>query len=114
MNFYITYGTADFLQKIAKKHHLENLLYTVGKEQAALFHETEGETVFKAPHAYDVIYTKGELVQSGFVTLNHIPVKLESRALFESTFQKKTNMSEHQRGFQALRVLRPKRMKKCT
>ncbi len=49
MNFYITYGTADFLQKIAKKHHLENLLYTVGKEQAALFHETEGETVFKAP-----------------------------------------------------------------
>lgn len=41
MNFYITYGTADFLHKIAKKHHLENLLYMVGKEQAALFHETE-------------------------------------------------------------------------
>ncbi|KMY20218.1 antibiotic biosynthesis monooxygenase [Bacillus pumilus] len=109
MNVYITYGTADFLHKIAKKHDQENLLYMVGKEQAALFHETEGETVFKAPHAYDVIYAKGELVQPGFVTLNHIPVKLESRALFESTFQKKTNISEHQRGFQALRVLRPKK-----
>ncbi|MGE6630866.1 antibiotic biosynthesis monooxygenase family protein [Bacillus sp. NPDC077027] len=109
MNFFITYGTSDFLQKIAKKHHLENMLYMIGKDQAALFHETEGDTVFKAPHAYDVIYAKGELVQSGFVTLNHIPVKLESRPLFESTYQKKTNASEHQPGFQALRVLKPQK-----
>ncbi|QHQ82198.1 ATP-binding cassette domain-containing protein [Bacillus subtilis] len=28
---------------------------------------------------------------------------------FESTFKKKTNISEHQRGFKALRVLRPKK-----
>ena len=109
MNVYMTYGTADFLHKLAKKHDQENLLYMDGKEQAALFHETEGETVFKAPHAYDVIYAKGELAHSGFVTLNHIPVKLESRALFESTFKKKTHISEHQRGFKALRVLRPKK-----
>ncbi|PCK22268.1 antibiotic biosynthesis monooxygenase [Bacillus pumilus] len=109
MNVYITYGTADFLHKIAKKHQQEHMLYMVEKEQAALFHETEGDTVFIAPHAYDVIYAKGELVQSGFVTLNHIPVKLESRPLFEFTFQKKTNISEHQRGFQALRVLRPQK-----
>ncbi|OLP63656.1 Heme-degrading monooxygenase HmoB [Bacillus pumilus] len=109
MNVYITYGTEDFLQKIAKHHHLEKILYMVGQDQATLFHETEGETVFKAPHAYDVIDAKGELVQSGFVTLNHIPVKLESRPLFESTLQNKTNISEHQPGFRAIRVLRPKK-----
>ncbi|MFS0654991.1 antibiotic biosynthesis monooxygenase family protein [Bacillus sp. 179-C3.3 HS] len=108
MNVYITYGTEDLLRKIAKKHPQEQMLFLVGPEQTTLFHETEGDTVFKAPHSYDVIYAKGELVQSGFVTLNHIPVKLESRPLFEATFQNKTNRSEHQRGFQALRVLRPK------
>ena len=78
-----------FLHKIAKKHHLENLLYMVGKEQAALFHETEGETVFKAPHAYDVIYAKGELVQSGFVTLNHILLSLKAEHCLNPPFRKR-------------------------
>ena len=48
MNFYITYGTADFC-KNRKKHHLENLLYTVGKEQAALFMKRRVRQSLKHP-----------------------------------------------------------------
>lgn len=49
MNFYITYGTADFLQKIAKKHHLENLLYTVGKNKRLFFMKRRVRQSLKHP-----------------------------------------------------------------
>ncbi|MEC1261684.1 antibiotic biosynthesis monooxygenase [Bacillus swezeyi] len=107
MNFYMTHGTVDFLKKIAEKNGLENMLFMKSYESALLFHETDGESVFQAPHRYDVIDQSGELKQPGFLVLNNIPVTPEGRPLFETRFKNRAGKIENQPGFKALRVLRP-------
>lgn len=87
MNFYITYGTVDFLKKIAQQHGLEKMLFMKGLDSAILFHETDGKSVFQAPHSYDIIDQSGALEQPGFAVLNNIPVTEEGRSLFETRFK---------------------------
>ncbi|GIN65854.1 MULTISPECIES: antibiotic biosynthesis monooxygenase family protein [Bacillus] len=108
MNFYITYGTVDFLKKIAQQHGLEKMLFMKGLDSAILFHETDGKSVFQAPHSYDIIDQSGALEQPGFAVLNNIPVTEEGRSLFETRFKNRAGKIEKQPGFKALRVLRPK------
>ncbi len=60
MKVYITYGTADFLKTIAKKHPSENMVLMQGEDNAVLIHETNGETVFQAPHSYESIDSVGK------------------------------------------------------
>lgn len=65
MKVYITYGTADFLKTIAKKHPSENMVLMQGEDNAVLIHETNGETVFQAPHSYESIDSVGEIKNPG-------------------------------------------------
>lgn len=108
LNFYITYGTVDFLKKLAKQHGLENMLFMKSHDSAILFHETDGESVFHSPHRYEIIDQSGTLEHSGFTVLNNIPVTPEGRPLFETRFKNRAGKIENQPGFKALRVLRPK------
>ncbi|ATH94947.1 Heme-degrading monooxygenase HmoB [Bacillus glycinifermentans] len=108
MNFYITYGTLDFLKKIARQHDLENMLFMKGPDSAVLFHETDGKSVFQAPRSYEVIDQSGTLEQTGFAVLNNIPVTQEGRPLFETRFKNRAGKIESRPGFKALKVLRPK------
>ncbi|NPC92089.1 antibiotic biosynthesis monooxygenase [Bacillus sp. WMMC1349] len=107
MNFYITYGTVDFLKKLAKQHDLEHMLFMKGNDSAILFQEATGKSVFQAPHHYEVIHQSGTLDPSGFAVLNNIPVTFEGRPLFETRFKNRAEKVEHQPGFKALRMLRP-------
>lgn len=108
LNFYMTYGTVDFLKKLAKQHGLENMLFMKSYDSAILFHETDGESVFHSPHRYEIIDQSGTLEHSGFTVLNNIPVTPEGRPLFETRFKNRAGKIENQPGFKALRVLRPK------
>lgn len=107
MKVYITYGTADFLKTIVKKHPSENILLMQGQENAILIHETNGDTVFQAPHAYEVIDQVGEIKHPGFAVLNNIAVTQEGRPLFENRFKNRAGKVENEPGFEAIRVLRP-------
>ncbi|KYD03225.1 heme-degrading oxygenase HmoB [Bacillus atrophaeus] len=107
MNVYITYGTADFLKTIAEKNSSEHMLLMQGQENAILVHETEGPTVFQAPHQYESIDQAGEIRNPGFAVLNNIAVTPEGRPLFENRFKNRAGKVENEPGFEAIRVLRP-------
>ncbi|AMQ73460.1 MULTISPECIES: heme-degrading oxygenase HmoB [Bacillus] len=107
MKVYITYGTADFLKTIAKKHPSENMVLMQGEDNAVLIHETNGETVFQAPHSYESIDSVGEIKNPGYAVLNNIAVTQEGRPLFENRFKNRAGKVENEPGFQAIRVLRP-------
>ena len=81
MKVYITYGTADFLKTIAKKHPSENMVLMQGEDNAVLIHETNGETVFQAPHSYESIDSVGEIKNPGYAVLNNIAVTQEGAFL---------------------------------
>lgn len=78
-----------------------------GQENAILIHETSGDTVFQAPHAYEVIDQVGEIKHPGFAVLNNIAVTQEGRPLFENKFKNRAGKVENEPGFEAIRVLRP-------
>ena len=88
MNFYITSGTSDFLQKLIDKHPNENLILLEGQGKAVVLHETNGKTIFSLPKNYEVADTFGELQQKGFFVLYHLSVEGDRRDLFKQQFIK--------------------------
>lgn len=74
MKVYITYGTADFLKTIVKKHPSENMVLMQGAENAVLIHETNGETVFQAPHSYESIDSVGEIKKPATPSSTTLPL----------------------------------------
>ncbi|MDQ0162334.1 antibiotic biosynthesis monooxygenase family protein [Aeribacillus alveayuensis] len=108
MNFYITYGTVDYLNKLQKQFPQECMLFLQNEHTAVLMHETMGESVFQQPKKYEVIDKSGSIVsKKGFAVLNHIPVTDEGRPLFEYSFKERARLIENQGGFVAIRVLKP-------
>ena len=57
-----------------------------GEDNAVLIHETNGETVFQAPHSYESIDSVGE-IKIRYAVLNNIAVTQEGRPLFENRFK---------------------------
>ncbi|WP_026692669.1 antibiotic biosynthesis monooxygenase family protein [Peribacillus kribbensis] len=107
MNFFITSGTADYLNVLKNKNAEENMIVLNGLDNALLLHETPKDTVFSTPRRYEVVDSKGELAQHGFVVMNNIPVTDEGRPIFEYRFKNRAGLIENEPGFIAIRVLRP-------
>ncbi|WP_273126532.1 antibiotic biosynthesis monooxygenase family protein [Metabacillus sp. HB246100] len=107
MNFFITYGTTDYLEKIVNQHTDQKLLLLENPDTATLFHETEGSSVFNEPKKYEVLDSTGEMMNGTFAVLNNIPVTQEGRPLFEKRFSERARLIEKEPGFSAIRVLRP-------
>lgn len=108
MKIFITYGTGPYLQKLIDEHPSERLLLLhKDDDQFALVHETDGDTIFKEGHAYEVLDASGNLADSGFAVLNNISVTDEGRPLFEQRFSQRARLIENEEGFSAIRVLRP-------
>lgn len=104
-HFYLTTGTRDFLETIAKKH--EDVILSHGSGHSVLFHETAGPSIFQTPRSYQVISAIGELQPIGYFVLNNIPVTDEGRPIFEYRFTSRQSKLEEQPGFVAFRLLRP-------
>ncbi|WP_053365491.1 antibiotic biosynthesis monooxygenase family protein [Bacillus sp. FJAT-27245] len=107
MNLFMTSGTYDFLEKLAKKHEGEKMVIMSGDDGALLIHETEGKTVFASPRKFEVLEAVGNLGHPGLVVMNNIPVTDEGRPVFEYRFKIRAGKIENTPGFQAIRVLRP-------
>ncbi|MFD2216259.1 antibiotic biosynthesis monooxygenase family protein [Metabacillus endolithicus] len=108
MKLYITYGTVDYLAKLEKSHADHTLLLMANQDTGVLFHESDGETIFKEPKTYEVLDSTGNIKNGSFAVLNNIPVSDEGRPLFEKRFSERARMIENEPGFSAIRVLRPK------
>jgi heme oxygenase (mycobilin-producing) len=107
MNAYMTAGTLDFLKKIEGKYPNEKMVTMINENNAQLFHETSGETVFNEPRKFEELLSIGEIKKEGFVVLNNVPVTDEGKAVFEHQVKNQMNAIKSQEGFLALRVLRP-------
>ncbi|KAB2337141.1 antibiotic biosynthesis monooxygenase [Cytobacillus depressus] len=107
MYIYMTNGTFDFLQKLKDKYPKEKMLLMQNNEGAVLIHETFKKTLFSAPRRYEVIESIGNLENTGFVALHHIPVTDDDKPTFEYRFKNNAKQLQSFQGFTALRVLRP-------
>lgn len=109
MKLYITYGTVDYLAKLVKNNPEQQLLLMSNQDTAVLFHESNGESIFKEPKKYEVLDSTGDITKGSFAVLNNIPVSDEGRPLFEKRFSERARLIENEPGFTAIRVLRPSR-----
>ncbi len=108
MNFYVTFGSADYLSKTAAENKEEQMLLMQNEDKGILFHESEASSVFKEPKKYKVLDGTGDFQKGSYAVLNNIPVSDEGKPLFEQRFKERARMIEGEPGFIAIRVLRPK------
>ncbi|WP_082418984.1 antibiotic biosynthesis monooxygenase family protein [Massilibacterium senegalense] len=76
------------------------------EEQVLLMRETvkhPGEEC----EVFGILDATGSFIPNGFVVLNNIPVSETGRDLFEQRFMNRARLVEKERGFVAIRVLRP-------
>ncbi|MEH7386773.1 antibiotic biosynthesis monooxygenase [Bacillus sp. JJ1521] len=107
MNFYIAYGTVDFLAKLHEKYKKENMAPFYNNETAILLHETTKKSIFAAPRKYEVLTGSGNINDAGFVAFTYVPVSDEGKPLFEYNITQKISLFQNTPGFIAFRVLRP-------
>ncbi|MFS0865417.1 antibiotic biosynthesis monooxygenase family protein [Fredinandcohnia sp. 179-A 10B2 NHS] len=107
MNFFIAFGTVDFLEKLKRKYKNEKMFEFYNNETAILLHETnKKKSVFAMPKKYEVISGYGELGEARFVVLTYAPVTEEGKPLFEYNFNQ-PDLFRYLPGIVSLRVLRP-------
>ncbi|MEH7381627.1 antibiotic biosynthesis monooxygenase [Bacillus sp. JJ1533] len=109
MNFYIAFGTVDFLEKLHEKHKKQNMALFYNNETAILLHETTKKSVFAAPRKYEVLSESGNIVDASFAALTYVPVTDEGIPLFEYNITQKSSLFQNKTGFIAFRILRPKK-----
>jgi heme oxygenase (mycobilin-producing) len=107
MNIYITAGTFNFLKKLELSYPKEKLITMLNENGAILYHESNGDTVFKQPRRYQLLESAGDIQKEGFVVMNNIPVTDEGRPLFEHQVKNHLGRVRNADGFKAFRLLRP-------
>lgn len=107
MKAYMTNGTIDFLQNLAKKHPDIKLYLMTNSEGGIAYYEDSDKKLFSTGRNYEVIMQSGEVLEEGYVVMNNIPVAEDSKPGFEQRFKNRKNMIENMPGFQAFRLLRP-------
>ena len=105
---HITTGTYDYLFRIFRRVQTPGkILFMYSEEEALLYQESEGKSIFAAPRSYHIMESSGTLSDKGFCAIHYVAVNVESRPLFERKLMERPKSLEASRGFQALRALRP-------
>ncbi|WP_223700787.1 antibiotic biosynthesis monooxygenase family protein [Sutcliffiella deserti] len=107
MNFYMTFGTAGFLEDLKEGINVGELLLMQGEDNAVLMHETTEQSSFNSGKKFEVLDASGDFSTGKYAVLNNIPVTQEGRPVFEYRFSQRARLIEEEEGFVAIRVLRP-------
>lgn len=107
MNFYMTFGTGDYLTDVKNKLEKGESLLMYGEDNAVLMHETSEQSSFNSGKKFEVLDSNGDLGKGKFAVLNNIPVTDEGRPVFEYRFSQRAGLIDKEPGFAAIRVLRP-------
>lgn len=83
MNFYITSGTSDYMEKLVAKNKKEPLILLHGQGNSVVLHESAKKSVFAVPRKFEVITGAGELEQHGYFVLINMPIVSDDRPVFE-------------------------------
>ncbi|SHH05400.1 Heme-degrading monooxygenase HmoA [Virgibacillus chiguensis] len=106
---HMTNGTAEFLQKIIDKHPEKHISLMHGESSSLAYYEDKAKSIFNSGREYVILITIGAVQEEGYVVMNNIPVTEEGQPVFEHHFQNRKHEVEKMPGFQAFRLLKPKK-----
>lgn len=109
MKAYTTKGTYDFLKKLPDKYPDVELHFMSGNSGTLAYYENHKKNIFSAGKTYEVLTNSGLIKENGYVVMNNIPVTDEGKAVFEDQFKTRQKNMEKVPGFQAFRLLKPKK-----
>lgn len=108
MYMYITSGTYDFVKKIKERYPEEEMILLQNPEKTEIWHESRKKrSVFASPRRYEILDSKGKFPEVGFASCHFIPVKDESRPIFEYEYGHLADCFLQENGVVAVRILRP-------
>lgn len=109
MYAYMTKGTYDFLHKLKWKHPDISIYFMSGDTGTLAYYEGDHKNIFAAGRAFDVLEQIGEIQEEGYVVMNNIPVTEDDGEKVEEQFKQRNSELGNMTGFQAFRLLRPKK-----
>ncbi|MCG7420776.1 hypothetical protein MHJ97_10040 [Macrococcus epidermidis] len=107
MYTYMTYGSSFFLDKIKKKYSKRQILSFYNEDNAYLYEETDDKSVFSAPQSFTNVINDGKLLEKPTLLLYFI-VKEARQEVFDTKPLPLEKLNDYE-GYQAFRLLRPKR-----
>lgn len=107
MNFYITSGTSDYMEKLVAKQKKETLFLLHGQGNSVVLHESEKKSVFAVPRKFEIISGAGELEQRGYFVFYNMPIISDDGPVFEKKISDLLETFERDVTFISYRFLRP-------
>lgn len=83
MNFYVTSGTPDYMEKLIAKHVDKPLILLHGNDNSIVLHESEKKSIFAVPRNFEVLDSDGSFGQKGYFTIYNMPIMSDERPVFE-------------------------------
>lgn len=107
MNFYITSGTPDFMEKLIAKNHKEPLVLLHGNGNSVVLHESPKKSIFAVPRNFEVLGEMGQFEQKGYFTFYNMPILSDGRPVFENAVSDAIASLKNDSTVIAYRFLRP-------
>lgn len=107
MKAFMTNGTLDFLEKLAKKHQHLHFYFMKSSSSTLAYYEADGKSVFGAGREYSILFESGKIHNEGYVVMNNIPLTEEGKPVFIDRFKRRQDAIHRMPGFQAFRLLEP-------
>ena len=107
MNFYVTSGTPDYMEKLIAKNANEQLILLHGDGNSIVLHESEKKSIFAVPRKFEVLAQKGNIEQKGYFTFYNMPIMSDERPVFEKKALDVISSLDSNDAVIAYRLLRP-------
>lgn len=102
----MTNGTYQYLEKLKNKYTISPFILMHNEFKVVAYYEDIRSSIFEASRDYLVLEKVGELRETGFISLSHLPITNEGRPIFEMDYKQRVNEISK---VVAARLLRPQR-----
>lgn len=109
MRVYMTNGTLPFLLKLAKKHSDITFFFMKNEQGVLAYYEGTKKKIFSSGRTYEALEQYGNVVMTGFVAMEHIPIQSDSKPVFEKQLPLLKEQMIKADGLISLRILKQRR-----
>jgi len=104
----MTTGTVKFLKNLIETHPKVNIYIMKHGGTALVYYEhKKKKSIFVSGKSYSVIKQYGQVQQIGFVSMHHVPVMEDVKAIFEEKISSPLAKMKQVTGVSAIRLLQP-------
>ncbi len=105
---FMTTGTTHFLKKLIKSHQTTTFYLMKYAGTTLVYYEhTKKRSIFVSGKTFKIIKQYGQLEQSGFVSMHHVPVMDDVKTIFEEKMVAPFQQMETTNGVTSIRFLQP-------